>query len=131
MATPGRRANPALADDPILRAEFIRLQWLGYVRYHQMIVAGVIAFVALALIVAALPKTRFMAVVLGVVTLLSLGLAVIGTGIIHRQQVTIYTEGGLFIAEHRATGDVRHGETAEEALMGLSHVIDARRAEEG
>lgn len=119
------QSKPERFRDAVQLIEYVRLRHLGYLSYRRLLVAGVISFLLVAYLIAALPIGPFRTVLMAILTFFALVLAFSGGLLFRFQRVTVYRKGDLYIAEDQETGLVRHGETASAALENLA---DATRS---
>lgn len=124
---PGRRDRSTAADHAVWE-QFVWFRQLGYVRIRDVVRGGTLVYVFLTALVTVLTSDPYTLVFLGMLAVIALRFASLERYVSPRRRVTLYTKGGLFIAEHRGTGANRRGETAEDALTNLDGVLERRRA---
>lgn len=103
--------------------QFIWFRGLGYIRERDIIRSGAVVYVVLTAVITVLTSDLITVVFLGIIALLAFRFASIERYISPRRRVLIYSENGLYVAEHVDTGTTRHGTTALDALANLRSVV--------
>lgn len=123
MRSNGGTTTPHGSTAPGIREQYVWFHRFGYVRIRDLVRVAAIVFVVLTAIVTLLTNDLVTLVFLGILALVTLRFASFERYIDPGRRVTVFADGGLYVAEHVGSGKTRHGATPEEALTSLRGVI--------
>jgi hypothetical protein len=109
-----------------VEVQLLRLPYVGFVSKRRLyaVMGTVSLFVLTTAVVATLPLTPVYVQVMLFALAACVALSFFGLGLVISQQITVWCDQDLFVAEDTRTGLIRHGETPYEATERLDRAID-------